>query len=151
MVIDIHECANGRAERLAVSFGMVERRELVLSITRPELLAACVAVCVHPRDERHIPLLGARVNVPLFGHTVPVWPVRGVDQTRDNGLTALCTFGSLQDVALWHATGLRPRIAVNTDGRMNGLAGAFEGMRVDEARAEVARELEKTGVVIDRG
>jgi len=149
-VIDIHESVATESERLLVSFGMVERRELVLSTSRPELLAACAAICVHPRDERHIRLLGARVTVPVFGHSVPVWPTRGVDQTRDNGMTLLCTFGSLEDVALWRSSGLDARVAVNADGRMNELAGEYAGMSVSEARSAVTRQLRVLGLVVEK-
>src|ERR671910_285009 len=40
--------------------------------TRPELLAACVALVVHPDDQRFADLQGTTVRTPLFGAEVPV-------------------------------------------------------------------------------
>ena len=41
-----------------------------IATTRPELLAACVAVVVHPDDERYQHLAGQKVKVPLFDREV---------------------------------------------------------------------------------
>ena len=38
-----------------------------IDTTRPELLAACVALVAHPDDERYQPLFGTTVDVPLYG------------------------------------------------------------------------------------
>ena len=43
-----------------------------IETTRPELLAACVALVAHPDDERYRPLVGQQVSTPLFGVRVPV-------------------------------------------------------------------------------
>src|SRR5713226_4891879 len=43
-----------------------------IETTRPELIAACVAVLAHPEDERHKGLVGRRLLTPLFGTSVPV-------------------------------------------------------------------------------
>ena len=47
--------------------------------TRPELLAACVALVVHPDDGRFAGLLGTTVRTPLFGAEVPVLAHRLAD------------------------------------------------------------------------
>ena len=43
-----------------------------IETTRPELLAACVALVAHPEDDRYAPLFGSTVRTPLFGVEVPV-------------------------------------------------------------------------------
>jgi valyl-tRNA synthetase len=43
-----------------------------IETTRPELLAACVALVAHPDDARYRPLLGTEVITPLFKVGVPV-------------------------------------------------------------------------------
>ena len=52
---------------------------LVIDTTRPELLAACVALVAHPDDERYQPLFGQTVTTPLFGRgprRAPTpWPI----------------------------------------------------------------------------
>jgi valyl-tRNA synthetase len=47
-------------------------RSCLIATTRPELLAACVAVFVHPEDERYRPLVGQQVTVPLYEQQVPL-------------------------------------------------------------------------------
>ena len=42
-----------------------------IATTRPELLAACVAVAVHPEDERYRRIWNTTLCVPLFGHEGP--------------------------------------------------------------------------------
>ena len=52
---------------------------IFIETTRPELLAACVALVAHPDDERYQPLFGTTVRTPLFGVEVAVrptsWPI----------------------------------------------------------------------------
>ena len=46
--------------------------DLLIDTTRPELLAACVAVVAHPDDPRYQPFFGTEVTTPLYGARVPV-------------------------------------------------------------------------------
>ncbi|HQH68140.1 MAG TPA: class I tRNA ligase family protein, partial [Candidatus Hydrogenedentes bacterium] len=45
---------------------------LVIATTRPELLAACVAVLVHPEDERYTSYIGKHAVTPFFHVPVPI-------------------------------------------------------------------------------
>ena len=55
-------------------------RDVEIETTRPELLAACVALVAHPDDDRYRDRFGTTVRTPLFGVEVPVlahdWPSR---------------------------------------------------------------------------
>src|SRR5688572_23061838 len=53
-------------------FGGPDGAPLPVDTTRPELLAACVAVVVHPDDERYRTLVGRQAKTPLFGVQVPI-------------------------------------------------------------------------------
>ncbi|MGL1213386.1 hypothetical protein ACSTK9_23905, partial [Vibrio parahaemolyticus] len=48
--------------------------DVFIETTRPELLAACVALVANPDDERYQPLFGTTVRTPLFDVEVPVLP-----------------------------------------------------------------------------
>src|SRR3990167_7793994 len=50
----------------------IGKEKAVIATTRPELLPACVAVFVHPDDQRYRTLVGKTVQVPLFGQKVPI-------------------------------------------------------------------------------
>ena len=47
---------------------------MCIETTRPELLAACVALIAHPDDERYKPLFGTTVASPVYGVEVPILP-----------------------------------------------------------------------------
>ena len=51
--------------------------------TRPELLAACVALVAHPDDARYKPLFGTTVRSPLFDVEVPSSPTSSPIPRRD--------------------------------------------------------------------
>lgn len=74
---------------------------LTIATTRPELLAACVAMYFHPDDDRYKPLLGTTARVPIFGHEVPILADETVDPEFGTGLMMVCTFGDGEDVAKW--------------------------------------------------
>src|ERR687896_2050641 len=54
------------------AFHRVRFDSVEIETTRPELLAACVALVAHPDDDRYRPLFGTDVVTPLFGARVPV-------------------------------------------------------------------------------
>jgi valyl-tRNA synthetase len=118
-----------------------------IATTRPELLAACVAVAVHPGDERFRSLEGRKLRVPFFGHQVPVIRDEAVDPTFGTGAVMICTFGDKQDVHWWKQHGLPLRKAIDRQGRMTGIAGGYGGKRVEEARAAIVGDMEKAGIL----
>ena len=77
------------------------RRRRLIETTRPELLAACVALVAHPDDERYQPLFGTTVRTPLFGVEVEVAPHELADPEKGSGIAMICTFGDLTDVIWW--------------------------------------------------
>lgn len=120
---------------------------LEIATTRPELLSACVAVAVHPEDERFREL-ERPLTVPLFGHSVPVIRDEAVDPAFGSGAVMICTFGDKQDVVWWKTHRLEHRAALAPTGRMTALAGPFEGMTAVECRKAVMEALEKEGILI---
>src|SRR3989339_903261 len=46
--------------------------DLLIATTRPELLGACVAVFVNPKDKRYKKFVGKKAKVPLFNQEVPI-------------------------------------------------------------------------------
>ena len=46
--------------------------DIEIETTRPELVAACVALVAHPDDERYAQRFGTTVHTPLFGVEVPI-------------------------------------------------------------------------------
>ncbi len=89
-----------------------------IETTRPELLAACVALVAHPDDERYQPLFGATVRTPAFGVEVPVVAHTLADPDKGSGIAMICTFGDLTDVTWWRELQLPTRPIIGWDGRI---------------------------------
>ncbi len=119
---------------------------LEIATTRPELLAACVAIAVHPEDPRHRHLTGGKIKVPLFGQSVPIIADGEVDQTFGSGAVMVCTFGDKMDVKWQNKYGLPIVRAIAENGRLTEEAGAFKGLKTEDARKKIVEQLtaEKT-------
>jgi valyl-tRNA synthetase len=91
--------------------------DVVVETTRPELLPACVALVVHPDDERHRSLVGTTATTPVFGVGVPVLAHRLADPEKGTGIAMVCTFGDVTDVTWWRELDLPVRAVVGRDGR----------------------------------
>jgi len=89
-----------------------------IETTRPELLAACVALVAHPDDERYQPLFGRTVTTPVFGVEVPVKAHHLAEPDKGSGIAMICTFGDLTDVVWWRELQLDTRAILGRDGRV---------------------------------
>ncbi|UFU04098.1 valine--tRNA ligase [Ruania suaedae] len=131
---------------------------VVIETTRPELLAACVALVAHPDDERYQPLFGSSVTSPVFGVEVPVLAHPLADPDKGAGIAMICTFGDTTDVTWWRELNLPTRTIIGRDGRIlaepptaitspEGLA-AYErlvGMTVFSAQKTMVELLTESG------
>ena len=91
---------------------------IYIETTRPELLAACVALVAHPDDERYQPLFGTTVTSPVFKVEVPVVAHHLADPEKGSGIAMICTFGDLTDVVWWRELNLPTRPILGWDGRI---------------------------------
>jgi valyl-tRNA synthetase len=92
--------------------------DLLVDTTRPELLAACVALVAHPDDARYAELNGATARTPLFDVEVPIHLHPLADPEKGTGLVMVCTFGDSTDVEWWRDLDLPLRPLLGLDGRM---------------------------------
>ncbi len=97
---------------------MATGEPVFIETTRPELLAACVAVVAHPDDARYKPLFGTTVRTPLFDVEVPVVAHELADPEKGSGIAMICTFGDTTDVIWWRELSLPVRSIVGRDGRI---------------------------------
>ncbi len=124
--------------------------EIVISTTRPELLPACVAMFVHPDDERNSHLAGGTARVPLFGHEVPIYADERVDPDEGTGVVMSCTFGDQTDIEWYQSYDLDLRIAIDESGTMTDVAGEFEGLSTNDARDAIVDTLADADRLHDR-
>ncbi len=120
---------------------------LKIATTRPELLAACVAVAVNPDDRRYSSYVNNEVKVPVFGHNVRVIADKSVDPTFGTGVVMICTFGDKQDVRWWVEHQLPLRKAIDRTGKMTELAGKYAGLTTDECKKTIIEDMKKAGIL----
>ena len=92
--------------------------KVFIETTRPELLAACVALVAHPDDERYQAFFGSTVRTPVFDVEVPVLAHALADPQKGSGIAMICTFGDLNDVTWWRELQLPTRPIIGWDGRI---------------------------------
>jgi valyl-tRNA synthetase len=111
-------------------------RDVFIETTRPELLAACVALVAHPDDERYQPLFGTTVRTPLYGVEVPIVAHPLAQPDKGSGIAMICTFGDTTDVTWWRELQLPTRAIIGRDGRL--LPEPPDGLDTEAGRAAYA-------------
>jgi len=144
----------------SVTFPGVDNDDIEIATTRPELLAACVAIAVNPDDERYADRVersstegasgetesaGDTFEVPLFGQEVELIADEAVDGEFGTGAVMICTFGDKQDVTWWAEYDLDIRPVFTEDGHLGDLAGEYAGLGIDDAKEAIAEDLDEAG------
>lgn len=135
-----------------ITFNIENGEQVTIATTRPELLAACVAVFYHPEDERYKNLAGKFAITPLFNVKVPFLADDKVDMEKGTGLVMCCTFGDNTDIEWWKIHKLPLKIILNKAGCIEyshfddnclDLAVAeqyfaeIKGLKIKQARAKI--------------
>jgi valyl-tRNA synthetase len=144
------EAAAAAAARGAASIGRLRdgRWYLTVSTTRPETMLGDTGVAVHPADERYQALIGAQVELPLTGRTIPVVADAAVDPEFGSGMVKLTPAHDQNDFEIAARTGLAPLDVMTPDARMSDAAPeAFRGLDRFEARRAVLAAFEEQGLL----
>jgi len=131
--------------------------DVEIATTRPELLAACVALVAHPDDERFAPLFGTTVTTPLYGVEVPIVAHPLAQPDKGTGIAMICTFGDVTDVIWWRELQLPMRAIISRSGRIVTEAPAgvdaeafstIAGLTVKQAQRAVVEQLTASGELL---
>jgi valyl-tRNA synthetase len=131
-----------------LAFRLQDGTILPIATTRPELLPACVAVFVHPDDDRYRALVGSQATVPFFGQEVPILQDPAADPEKGTGAVMCCTFGDVTDVAWWYAHKLPLVEAIDAQGHLTGAAGEHAGLSVAQGRRQIVQGLQERGLLL---
>jgi valyl-tRNA synthetase len=101
-----------------VAFRGPDGSPLFIETTRPELIAACVALVAHPEDERFQGLFGTKVTSPLFRVELPIVAHHLADPEKGTGVAMICTWGDTTDVTWWRELDLPTRALIQQTGRL---------------------------------
>jgi valyl-tRNA synthetase len=132
--------------------------DIEIETTRPELVAACVALVAHPDDERYSGRFGQHVHTPLFGVEVPILAHRLAEPDKGSGIAMICTFGDVTDVVWWRELTLPTRNILTRTGRIveepppgvpdNDAWRAIAGRSVKQAQRAMVELLAASGDMI---
>ncbi|MFX0051207.1 MAG: class I tRNA ligase family protein [Candidatus Hermodarchaeota archaeon] len=123
---------------------------IIIATTRPELISTCELIIFHPSDSRYYHLEDEYAITPLFGKVIPIKPHREADPEYGTGIMMICAYGDKSDVNILREFGvIHPKTVIQTDGRLNNLAGKYHGLTIKEAQKAIIRDLEKEGSLSD--
>lgn len=121
---------------------------IVVATTRPETMLGDTAVAVHPDDERYRHLIGKTLVLPLVNREIPVIADTYVEKDFGTGAVKITPAHDPNDFEV----GLRhnlPLIKVmNYDATMNENACQYAGMDRYEARKQIVKDLEQSGLLL---
>lgn len=114
-------------EEFLLRFGIEGGGTLQIMTTRPELLAACVAVVVHPDDDRYRDLVGKLAITPAFCVPVPICAHHLAEVGKGTGAVMVCTYGDVTDVTWQHDLELPTRVVLGRDGQFRPVSFGTRG------------------------
>ena len=123
---------------------------ILIATTRPELMSACVAVVIHPEDERYTHLLGKYVEVPLSHQKVKIIADEEVDPEFGTGAVMICTFGDKTDVSWVQKYDLEVIDVIDDAGILTAAAGRYEGMDLQSCKKQTIDDLDSEGYLLKK-
>jgi valyl-tRNA synthetase len=123
-------------------------KELLIATTRPELLGACVAVFVNPKDKRYAKIVGKKAKVPLFNFEVPIMADESAQRDKGTGVLMICSYGDKYDADAIKRHNLNARVIINKDGTIN--FEKYNGMKIKEARKKILEDLKAENLITEQ-
>ena len=140
-----------------------------IATTRPEYIAACGGIMIHPDHPRAKELIGKTAITPLYNVRVPIIAEETVDPEKGTGIVQCCTFGDVVDIQWWREHNLPLRIVIEQNGRMKDKLAigsedwpsddiekakrtveALAGLKLEQARKKILELLDEEGVLIEQ-
>jgi len=141
----------GQSEQLLKYHGIDKDEKgmyVEIATTRPEMLPSCQIVAVNPTDERASWLIDQTLTVPLFNKEVKIVEDEAVDPEFGTGVVMICTVGDKEDLNWVFKYKLPLEMSIDEEGRMTNICGKYKGMKIEEARKAVIKDLQKNNMLI---
>ncbi|RKY81617.1 valine--tRNA ligase, partial [candidate division KSB1 bacterium] len=120
---------------------------IVVATTRPETLLGDTAVAVNPEDKRYKDHLGKYVLLPVLKRPIPIIADSYVDMEFGTGALKITPAHDLNDFEIGNRHGLDRVKVIDENGRMNELAGPYNGMDRFECREKIVKDLDEEGLL----
>ncbi|MFX0008392.1 MAG: valine--tRNA ligase [Candidatus Hermodarchaeota archaeon] len=124
-----------------------ENEFITIATTRPEYMEACVAIMVHPNDERYFDISAAKIEIPFTNRTVRVYMDPSIDMNFGTGVVYVCTYGDEMDIKWKFEYDLDEIQIFTEDGHMNENS-VYQGLTILEAREQIVKDLDKKGLIV---
>lgn len=121
---------------------------LLIATTRPELLAGCVCIFVHPEDARYKEYVGKTARVPLYDFEIPILTEETVSPDKGTGAVMCATFGDSTDIEWYQKHGLPYKKMITPEGRIQQDTAYIGGMTIRKARAHIIELLREKGLLV---
>ena len=122
--------------------------DLLIATTRPELLAGCVCIFVHPDDERYRDYVGKKAVVPLYSYEIPVLTDENVSMDKGTGAVMCATFGDSTDIEWYQKYNLSYKKIILPDGTINSEVAFIGGLKIRQARERIIGLLREEGLLV---
>ncbi len=121
---------------------------VIIATTRPETMFADVALAVNSQDKRYTKLVGKKVSLPLTNRQIPIITDESIDIDFGTGILKVTPGHDNLDFEIGQKNKLKIISVIDQFGRLTKEAGQFAGLKVEEAREAVVKELEAKGNLI---
>lgn len=121
-----------------------------LATTRPETKFGDTAVAVNPKDKRYKSWIGKEIEIEgLIGKfKLKVIADQSVDPKFGTGVVKITPAHDFTDFETGRRHNLAMKQVINFDGKLNELAGPYQGLYVNQARIRVVQDLKKKGLLV---
>ena len=143
------ELEDRESKTLFITFNFTsEGKDLPIATTRPELIGACRAVFIHPKNKKYKSFIGKKATIPLFNYEVPIIADESADPEKGTGILMISSYGDKYDVEAIQKHKLDPKVILEKNGNLN--LDPYKGLSVEEARKQIIKDLEDKNLIIDQ-
>jgi len=121
---------------------------VIVATTRPELLCTTAVVLFNPKDERYKKYEGKTLMVPEFNQEVKLIAHPYADMNFGSGLVMISSFGDYSDIRLFRELKLKPKYAIDINGKMTSACKNYEGLTIKKAREKIIESLKNKKIVV---
>lgn len=126
----------------------VEDEDLIIATTRPEYLNSCVALFIHPDDNRYKKYIGKKAKVPLYDFEVEIYSDSKVDMDKGTGIVMCCTYGDITDEEWQREYNLPYKRLLDNSGIILKEIKFIGGMNINDARKRIIELLKENDLLI---
>jgi len=136
-----HPWGSGRWAEGATEF-------IEMSTTRPETILGDTAVAVYPEDKRYVDLVGRKAVLPALGREMLIIGDEAVDPEFGTGAVKVTPAHDPDDYKMGLRHGLEAPTVLTAQGKMNELAGPYEGLDRYECRQRIVEDFQHEDLLV---